>query len=64
MPRMLHGFRSMGFRFFRDKQFAKMCTMETGLVVIRMREKIIHSILSFFTNAELKKQLEMRKQMK
>ena len=29
-----------------------------------MKNKIIHSILSFFTNDELIKQLEMRKQMK
>lgn len=29
-----------------------------------MKNKFIHSILSFFTNDELIKQLEMRKQMK
>lgn len=29
-----------------------------------MKNKLIHSILSFFTNAELERQLEMRKQMK
>ena len=29
-----------------------------------MKQKIIHSILSFFTNAELEKQLEMRRVMK
>lgn len=28
-----------------------------------MKNKFIHSILSFFTNAELEKQLEMRRQM-
>ena len=29
-----------------------------------MKNKFIHSILSFFTNAELERQLEMRKQLK
>lgn len=28
-----------------------------------MKNKFIHSLLSFFTNAELEKQLEMRKQL-
>ena len=29
-----------------------------------MKNKFVHSILSFFTNAELERQLEMRKQLK
>lgn len=29
-----------------------------------MKTKLIHSILSFFTNAELSDQLEMRKRLK
>lgn len=29
-----------------------------------MKRKLIHSILSFFTNAELLEQLEMRKNLK
>lgn len=29
-----------------------------------MKNRIIHSILSLFTNAELEQQLEMRKNMK
>ena len=29
-----------------------------------MKNKFVHSILSFFTNAELEMQLEMRKQLK
>lgn len=29
-----------------------------------MKAKLIHSILSFFTNAELEAQLEMRKQLR
>jgi hypothetical protein len=29
-----------------------------------MKKRIVHTILSFFTNEELREQMEMRKQMK
>jgi hypothetical protein len=57
----LRGFKSLNISLFKETFEYSGNTNKGGT---KLKKKIIHSILSLFTNDELNEQLEMRKNLK